>query len=146
VRDAAKRERSDFEEQSQLTAEISAALSSRALEDSPIPILVQRSKIAWACGSAGNGEAPERKRVYKRAISRRLCQAMESGREFMDEKDYHRAARSFACATQASPGSVGPGRISPWLMPSPGARKDALCFCIRPCRCGEGIILLMAKF
>jgi len=128
VRDAAKRERSDFEEQSQLTAEISAALSkSRAagqpdsdtgaeLEDR-VGLLRQREETE---------KRPERKRIYRRALSGVFIEAMESGSQFMDEKDYHRAARSFSCASQASPKSSWAWQNLAVAYAFAGARKDAL--------------------
>jgi Tfp pilus assembly protein PilF len=69
---------------------------------------------------------PERQRVYKRAISGVVIGAMESGSEFMDQKDYHRAARSFACATQASPKSSWAWQNLAVAYAFTGARKDAL--------------------
>ena len=128
VRDAAIRERSDFEEQSQLTAEISAALSksrARGQPDSDTGAEIE-DRVGLLRQREETEKRPERKRVYKRAISGVFIEAMESGREFMDEKDYHRAARSFACATQASPKSSWAWQNLAVAYAFAGARKDAL--------------------
>ncbi len=128
VRDAAKRERSDFEEQSQLTAEISAALFSSQASDAPdsgwdaalqdrVRSLRQRSETE---------KRPERQRVYKRALSGVFIQAMETGDQFMESKDYARAVRSFSCATQASPKSGWAWQNLAVAYALGGARKDSL--------------------
>ena len=51
---------------------------------------------------------------------------MESVSQFMDEKDYHRAARSFSCASQASPKSSWAWQNLAVAYAFAGARKDAL--------------------
>jgi predicted esterase len=128
VRDAAKRERSDFDEQSRLTAEISAALSgspaARASDSDTSAELNDCVGMLWQ--RAETEKRPERQRVYKRALSGVFIEAMESGSQFMDEKDYHRAARSFSCATQASPKSSWAWQNLAVAYASAGARKDAI--------------------
>ena len=128
VRDAAKRERSDFEEQSQLTAEISAALSkSRAAgqPDSDIGAELE-DRVGLLRQREETEKRPERKRIYRRALAGVFIEAMESGSQFMDEKDYHRAARSFSCASQASPKSSWAWQNLAVAYAFAGARKDAL--------------------
>ena len=128
VRDAAKRERSDFDERSGLTAEISAALSgspaARASDSDTSAELNDCVGMLWQ--RAETEKRPERQRVYKRALSGVFIEAMESGSQFMDQKDYHRAARSFSCATQASPKSSWAWQNLAVAYASAGARKDAI--------------------
>jgi tetratricopeptide (TPR) repeat protein len=128
VRDAEKRERSDFDEQSRLTAEISAALSNSRPSDTPdsdsdatlldrVSMLRQRTE---------NEKRADRQRVYKRALSGVFIEAMESGSQSMNQGDYRRAARLFSCATLASPKSGWAWQNLAVAYASAGARKDAI--------------------
>ena len=128
VRDAAKREHSDFVEQSRLTAEISAALSgSPATGPSDSDTSAElNDRVAILRQRAENEKRPDRQRIYKRALSGVFIEAMESGNQFMDQKDYQRAARSFSCATQASPKSSWAWQNLAVAYASAGARKDAI--------------------
>jgi poly(3-hydroxybutyrate) depolymerase len=128
VRDAAKRERSDFEEQFHLTAEISAALSGlRAAGPSDSDTSAElNDHVGMLWQRAETEKRPERQRIFKRALSGVFIEAMESGSQFMDQKDYHRAARSFSCATQASPKSNWAWQNLAVAYAFAGSRKDAI--------------------
>jgi len=128
VRDAAKRERSDFDEQSRLTAEISAALSgSPGTESSNSDTSAElNNRVALLRQRAETEKRPERQRVYKRALSGVFIEAMESGSQSMEQKEYHRAVRSFSCATQASPKSSWGYQNLAVAYALAGARKDAI--------------------
>jgi Flp pilus assembly protein TadD len=126
VRDAAKRERSDFEEQSQLTAEISAALSRATEPPNSDTSAALEDRVGRLRQQAETKKPPERQRVYDRALSGVFIEAMEAGNQFMDEKDYHRAVRSFSCATQASPKSTWAWQNLGVAYAFAGARKDTI--------------------
>jgi Tfp pilus assembly protein PilF len=85
---------------------------------------------------------PERKRIYRRALSGVFIEAMESGSQFMDEKDYHRAARSFSCASQASPKSSWAWQNLAVAYAFAGARKDAL----RALQSARTVLCCLAEF
>ncbi len=128
VRDAAKRERSDFDEQSRLTAEISAALSGSPAAGPPDSDTSAElnDRVGMLRQRAENEKRPDRQRIYKRAVSGVFIEAMESGSQSMDQKDYHRAVRSFSYATQASPKSSWAWQNLAVAYASAGARKDAI--------------------
>jgi dienelactone hydrolase len=126
VRDAAKRERAEFEEQAQLTADISAALSSSRASESPDADAALEERVRRLRLSSETEKRPERQRIYKRALSGVFIHAMETGNDFLNEKDYPRAARAYLCATMANAKSSWAWESLGVAYALAGARKEAL--------------------
>jgi len=107
VRDGAKHERQEFEEQDQLTGPISAGLSS--LRELSTPRAETRSQIEQNIIAlrerAGHEKRPDKVRVLKRALGGILVEAMESGQERLEAKNLALASDYFQLASDADPDS-----------------------------------------
>jgi predicted esterase len=108
VRDGAKREKQEFEEQEQLSREISSELS--ALRENQVNRAEIRSAMEQqllALRSRAEHERREEKlRVLKRALAGVMVQTMEMGSELLDQKDASRAKDYFELASTADPDSM----------------------------------------
>lgn len=107
VRDGAKREQQDFEEQSRLSGDIEAAMSA-LLEGSPDRAVQARDveqQIADLRSRAEHEKNAEKLQVAKRALGGIFIEAMESGRERSEAKDNSLARFFFEIATAADPDS-----------------------------------------
>jgi dienelactone hydrolase len=107
VRDALKRERNDFEEQSRLESQISSGIAApRNVPPEPgdfeKPV---EERVDLLRQQAEAEKKPDRKVVLQRALSGVMVGAMESGFGFLEQKDLPRAVRAFLCATEADPQS-----------------------------------------
>ena len=128
VRDGAKRERADFEDQNRLSADISSGLAipkggdpSAYESDQTLQNRVQMLRLQ------GEKEKHEdRARVYKRALSGVFVEAMESGEDALQQKNYALAVRTFLCAAQARPDSQWALRDLAAAQALAGKRKDAM--------------------
>jgi dienelactone hydrolase len=108
VRDGAKREKQEFQEQQQLTGEISsglAALRADAVTRSDTHSQVAQ-KIIELRERAAQEKRPEKVRVFRRALSGVLVEAMEAGEERLDAQDLPVAKDYFQLASDADPDSV----------------------------------------
>jgi len=128
VRDGAKRERSDFEEQERLTQEIFAPLA--AAGSSEITSNVETSKsldLIRALRSKAQAEKkPERALVLQRALGGVFIGFIESGNGSLEGKDYAAAARDFECAAEANPEADFIYRQLALARALGGNRKEAL--------------------
>jgi dienelactone hydrolase len=108
VRDAAKRERNEFTEQSSLTADIEATIASSDCSDVQLRDNSHSTTEAIVhLRQLGNQEKrPEKARVYKRALSDVFIMSMETGSNFLDTRSYPRAIQAFDAAAQAHPDST----------------------------------------
>jgi predicted esterase len=108
VRDGTKRAKKDFEEQGQLSREISSELS--ALRENQVNRAEIRSAVEQqllALRSRAEHERREEKlRVLKRALAGVMVQTMEMGSELLDQKDASRAKDYFELASTADPDSM----------------------------------------
>ncbi len=108
VRDGTKREKQEFQEQDQLTSEISSGLA--ALGGDAVTRLDTRSQIEQKIidlrERAAHEKRPEKVRVLRRALNGILVEAMEVGEERLDAKDITVAKDYFQLATDADPDSV----------------------------------------
>ena len=108
VRDGAKREKQEFEEQKELSREISSGLS--ALHENQANRAETRSTVEQqliALRSRVEHEKREEKlRVLKRSLAGLVVQAMEMGMERLDQKDASRAKNYFELASAADPDSM----------------------------------------
>jgi dienelactone hydrolase len=103
---ATKREKNDFEEQDRLSGEI--LLASASNRDNPLQTESEQSAVALAKSlrlRVAGEKRPEHVVVFKRALSGVFVGSMEAALDALDKKDYLRAARQFACASEANPES-----------------------------------------
>lgn len=108
VREGAKHEKQEFEEQDQFTREISLELS-RLRENRRNPRNVPTDvgqQIIDLRNRAARERREEKLRVLKRALAGVLVQTMEMGFDRLDQKDPGRARQYFELASDADPDSV----------------------------------------
>lgn len=108
VRDGAKREQQDFEEQSRLSADIDsglAALRQDAPDGTDTRSDVER-QISGLRSRAEHEKNPQKLRVAKRALAGIFVEAMETGQERLDAGDFSPARTYFELAATADPDSV----------------------------------------
>jgi len=108
IRDGAKREKLEFEEQAELTREISAGLFE--LQQHPpnraeIHNTVEKQLVDLR-SRAEHEKREEKLRVMKRALAGLLVQAMEMGSERLNQKDTSHAKDYFELASVADPDSM----------------------------------------
>jgi predicted esterase len=108
VRDGAKREQQDFEEQTRLTASISAGLAALR-QDAPNRADTRSDverQIAELRSRAEHDKSPQKLRVAKRALAGIFVDSMETGQERLEAKDVSHARAYFELAADADPDSV----------------------------------------
>jgi tetratricopeptide (TPR) repeat protein len=107
VRDGAKHEKQEFDEQDQVTGPISAGLS--ALREVSTPRVETRSQIEQNIIAlrerVAHEKRPDRVRILKRALGGILVEALELGQERMEAKDLAVANDYFQLACNADPDS-----------------------------------------
>ncbi|HEV1993320.1 MAG TPA: hypothetical protein VGR03_03215 [Candidatus Acidoferrum sp.] len=108
VREGAKREKQEFEEQDQLTREISSDLSGlREIQPNRADVRTGvAQKIVDLRVGAEREKREEKLRVLKRALAGVLVQTMEMGLDRLEQKDPARARDYFELACDADPDSV----------------------------------------
>jgi tetratricopeptide (TPR) repeat protein len=108
VRDGAKREQQDFEEQTRLTANISSGLA--ALRQDTQNRADTRSDVERQISALRNlserEKNPQKLCVAKRALAGIFVEAMEIGLERLEAKDVSHARAYFELASDADPDSV----------------------------------------
>jgi predicted esterase len=107
VRDGAKREQQEFEEQTRLTADIYSGLAALP-QDAPRSDSreeVER-EILRLRNTAENEKNPQKLRVDRRALSGIFVALMETGQERLDAKDISHARAYIELASDADPESV----------------------------------------
>jgi predicted esterase len=108
VREGVKREKQEFDEQDQLTRDISSGLA--ALRESQSDHAQIRTdtgrRIFDLRDRAEHEKRAERLRVLKRALAGVMVQAMEAGLERLDQKDPATARDYFELACEADPDSA----------------------------------------
>jgi predicted esterase len=108
VRDGAKRENQEFEEQAELSRGISAGLFE--LQQNPLHRVeihnTVEKQLAALRSRAEHEKREEKLRVLKRALAGLLVQAMEMGNERLDQKDSSHAKDYFELASVADPDST----------------------------------------
>jgi dienelactone hydrolase len=108
VREGARREKQDFDNQDHLTNDISAGLAAlRQLSTNLADTLNDiRHKIINLRESAAREKHPEKARIMRRAIAGVLVEAMEAGNDRLEAKDVTLAKDYFQLATEADPESL----------------------------------------
>lgn len=108
VRDGAKREQEEFDEQANLTAGIYSAMA--GLSQDSRTSLGMRDDVARQLSElrhrADHEKNPQKLRVEKRALSGIFVALMETGQERLDAKDFSHAHFYFGLATDVDPDSV----------------------------------------
>jgi tetratricopeptide (TPR) repeat protein len=108
VREGAKRERQEFEDQVRLSRDISsglAALQENQGNRADVRSTVERQMIDLR-GRAEREKHEEKLRVLKRALAGVMVQAMETGSAILGQKDARRARDYFELAIAADPDST----------------------------------------
>ncbi len=108
VRDGAKREQQDFEEQTRLSATISAGLAALR-QDAPNRADTRSDverQILELRSLSEHEKNPQKLRVAKRALAGIFVEAMETGQERLEAKDVSHARTYFELAADADPDSV----------------------------------------
>jgi predicted esterase len=108
VRDGAKREQQDIEEQSRLSANISSEFAALRQDgpnraDSRSNVEPQISELR---NHAEHEKNPQKLRVAKRALAGIFVEAMETGQERLEAKDFSHARTYFELAADADPDSL----------------------------------------
>ncbi len=108
VKEGAKREKHDFDEQTALTADISAGLDSiRDASTSRSDVVSQTAqKIDELRMRATHEKHPDKERVLRRALGGVLVSSVEMGQERLAAKDVATAEAYFDLGTVADPDSV----------------------------------------
>ena len=108
VRDGAKREQQDIEEQSRLSVDISSGLAALR-QDTPNRADIRTQvelQISELFNRAEHEKNPQKLRVAKRALAGIFVEAMETGQERLEAKDISHARIYFELAASADPDSV----------------------------------------
>ena len=108
VREGAKREQQDIEEQARLSADISSGLAALR-QDGPNRADTRNNvelQISELRSRAEHEKSPQKLRVAKRALAGVFIEAMETGQERLDAKDISHARTYFELAASADPDSV----------------------------------------
>ena len=128
MRDALKREESEFDEQSRLSSEISSRLeASQQRDDARFSAAREmQQQLLQLRLNAEHEKRPEQARVFQRALSDVFVMAMESGDSLVEAKKYPQAVLSYDCATQARPESEWAWRQLAVARALSGDRKGAI--------------------
>ncbi len=128
VREGTKREKQEFEEQDQLTREISSGLSGlREIQPNRADVRTDMAqKVVDLRGRAEREKRQEKLRTLKRALAGVLVQTMEMGLDRLEQKDPARARDYFELACDADPDSVWPLNNLAVAKALDGDRKGAL--------------------
>jgi tetratricopeptide (TPR) repeat protein len=128
VREGAKREKQEFDEQDQMTREISAGLA--GLMETQVNRGEIRTdmgqKIADLRNRAEHEKREAKLRILKRALAGVFVQAMELGFDRLERKDSSRAREYFELACEADPDSVWALSNLAVASATEGNRKGAL--------------------
>jgi len=128
IREGAKREKHDFEEQAQLSGDIYAGLAAlqEYQENRQEVRRAVSEKITDLRNHTQNEKREDHRRVLRRALAGVLGQAMETGLARLEQKDLPRALDYFELACDADPDSVWALSNVAVVKAMTGDRKGAL--------------------
>ncbi len=130
VRDAAKREREDFAEQTRLENDVLGSLAGPPPDgDSAQADEATRStemRARQLREGAERATRADRIRVFKRAVAGVFVGAVESGAGDLERRDYAHAVRAFSCATEVAPDSEWAWRNLAMAHGFRGNRKESI--------------------
>lgn len=128
VREGAKRERKQAEEQFRLQSEILSA--AEGLRDPSPGRLDLRSQVEdqlrRLCQDAAREKRPERKNILKRVQAGVFASFIQRGDSFFDSKDFVQARLFYELAREANPDLPGPYLALAFCAAASGNRKDTL--------------------
>jgi tetratricopeptide (TPR) repeat protein len=135
VRESAKRERSQFDEQSQLTNDITSRMATtlKRVDKRPEVDRDLQEQLLHLRLMAEQEKRPEKAAVYKRSLSGIFVAAMEAGNEFLEEKKFSTASAVYDFATQAKPDSEWAWEELAVARARAGMNKEAIA-CLRRAR------------
>jgi hypothetical protein len=112
VREGPKRQQHDFDEQADLTADLSAAFAGFQQLSPNLTASVSNAKqqISNLREAAARQKNPEKALVYHRAVAQVFVHAMETGIERLDAKETTLAIDYFLLASEANPDTPNPLR------------------------------------
>ncbi len=129
LREAAKQESREFEEQDQLTARISASLTASPSitpsNDSATSVSTEE-QVRQLREQAEHEKRAQLAIILKRALAGVFIEAMELGNDALDRKNFPLAVRAYSSATQANPQSEWAWESLAVAQASIGARKETL--------------------
>jgi len=128
VREALKREQSEFAEQARLAGEITSHFDS-SKQDADTRFDSDRElddRVARLRMNAQQEKRPERVRVYQRALDSVFIGAIEQGNAALDAKNFSYAVRLYDVASKAKPDSDWAWRQLAVAYALGGKKKDAL--------------------
>lgn len=128
VRDAAKREREQFEEQAKLVGDIASRLNAPPRQSDTDTQANQELQdlIRSLRGNSEHEKHPEKAVVYKRALGGVFIDAMELGNSLLEQKKFPDAVRAYHFATEASPDSNWAWQQLAIAEALSGARKETV--------------------
>jgi poly(3-hydroxybutyrate) depolymerase len=128
VREGAKRQERDFEEQQNLIADIASAMASFPTLTTDVAGVVSatKQKVSSLREAADHEKKPEKSIVLKRALASVFVQAMESGSDRLEAKQLVLAKDYDLLAAEAMPDSPNPLRILAICQAMDNNRKAAL--------------------
>jgi dienelactone hydrolase len=128
VRDGAKRQERDFEEQQNLIADIASAMASFPTITSDVAgaVSATKQKVSSLREAADHEKKPEKSIVLKRALASVFVQAMETASDRLDQKQLALAKDYYLLAAEAMPDSPNPLRYLAIAQAMDNNRKAAL--------------------
>jgi len=113
VREGRKRQQRDFEEQQYLSADIVETMASlpTLTSDVAATVAATKHKIAILRETAAHEKKPDKAIVLKRAVAQVYVDAMETGSNQIDQKQYILAKNYYVLAAEAMPDSPNPLRV-----------------------------------
>ena len=128
LKDALKQEGREFKEQAQLTAGISTALSAPPVSptdpSAADPSAAEQARLLR--DRTEHEKNPQRALVLKRALSAVFIEAMESGNDALDRKNFPLAIRAYRTASEANPQSEWAWQSLAVAQANTNARKETL--------------------
>jgi dienelactone hydrolase len=128
VRDGPKRQQRDFEEQKNLIADIAGAMANfhSTTPDLAGEVSATKQKVANLREASTHEKKPEKAIVLKRAVADVFVQAMETGSDRLDAKEYSLAKNYYVLAAEAMPDSPNALRTLAICQAMDNNRKAAL--------------------
>jgi tetratricopeptide (TPR) repeat protein len=128
VREGPKRQQREFEEQKDLIADIAGAMSNFGHSDQVLAneVTATKQKVANLRDAADHEKKPEKALVLRRAVADVYVQAMETGSDRIDAKEFSLAKAYYQLAAEAMPDSPNPLRTLAVAEAMSNNRKAAL--------------------
>jgi tetratricopeptide (TPR) repeat protein len=128
VREGHKRQEHDFEDQKTLIADITGAMANFRTNTTDLAgeVSATKQKVSSLREASTHEKKPEKAIVLKRAVADVFVQAMETGSDRIDAKEYSLAKNYYVLATEAMPDSPNAFRTLAICQAMENNRKAAL--------------------